>query len=479
MTRGQAILVTLIAYELVMIVIGLLANRLSHDESDYFLGGRRLGPWVAGLSASASSSSVWTLLGVSGYAYAQGVSALWLLPGCVGGFALNWFVLAGPLRRESARVGAITVSELLAGPIGSARRRAILVAASLIVLVSLLTYVAAQFQGAGKTFAETFDIAEAPAILIGAAIVVFYTLLGGFWAASITDTVQGMLMALAALALPIAALVAVGGPAELLAGMQAVGDVGYLSVLGGLAPAAGLGMVLGLLGIGLGYPGQPHVVNRLMALRDDAALRGARRISMIWALIIYTGMIVLGWAVRVLLPGLGDHEAAFMAGTEHVLPPVLAGVMIAAVLSAIMSTVDSQLLVAASTISHDLFGWAGERPRGADHARRELLRSRLTVLGLSLGAIAVALVVDESIFASVLFAWTAMGAAFGPALLVTVLRRRPAGAYVLAAMLAGFSLSVLAFVSKAGGAIERVVPFVVALALALWGTRPGARAGAA
>lgn len=472
MSRTQAILWTLIVYELVMIAIGLLANRLSRDESDYFLGGRRLGPWVAGLSASASSSSVWTLLGVSGYAYGYGLSALWLLPACVGGFALNWFVLAPALRRESARRGAITVTEMLAGPIGTAKRWPVIVLASAIVLLSLLTYVAAQFQGAGKTFAETFAIGFTPALLIGAAIVVFYTLLGGFWAASITDTVQGMLMAAVAVILPIAALIEIGGPAELIAGMREVNGEGWLSVMRGMPAAAGLGMVLGLLGIGLGYPGQPHVVNRLMALRDDEALVGARRISMVWALVLYSGMILVGWSVRVLLPGLADSEDAFMAGAGHVLPPVLAGVMIAAVLSAIMSTVDSQLLVAASTISHDLIGRAGEREPELDGARKVLLRSRLTVLGLSLGSIGVAMVVDEGIFDSVLFAWSAMGAAFGPLLLVTVLRERPRPGWVLAAMSLGFSLSVLAYVLGSGGMTERVVPFVVALAIAWMGTRP-------
>ncbi len=473
MTRTQAILSTLIAYALTMIIIGLIANRLSRDEKDYFLGGRRLGPWVAGLSASASSSSVWTLLGVSGYAYAYGLAAVWLVPACVGGFALNWFILAPALRRESARCGAITVTEMLAGPIGTAKRWPVIVLASTIVLLSLLTYVAAQFQGAGKTFAETFDMGFTPALLIGAAIVVFYTLLGGFWAASITDTVQGMIMAVAALALPIATVTAIGGLDPLVAGMQTVEVEGYMTLTRGMPLAAGLGMVLGLLGIGLGYPGQPHVVNRLMALRDDAALVGGRRISMTWALVIYSGMIVLGWAVRVLLPDLADPEDAFMAGSEAALPPVLAGIMIAALLSAIMSTVDSQLLVAASTISHDLIGRAGEREiePGLGHDRRVLLRSRLTVLTLSLGSIGVALWVDEGIFESVLFAWTAMGAAFGPLLLVTVLVRRPRPEYVLAAMGAGFSLSVLAYVSEAGGVLERVVPFVIALALAGWGAR--------
>jgi Na+/proline symporter len=283
--------------------------------------------------------------------------------------------------------------------------------------------------------------------------------------------VQGMLMATAAVALPIAAVVAIGGPAELIAGMQAVDVEGWQSWVRGMPLSAGIGLVLGLLGIGLGYPGQPHVVNRFMALRDDEALVGGRRISMIWAVILYAGMILLGWTIRVLVPDLVDREDAFMVGAEQVLPPVLAGIMIAAVLSAIMSTVDSQLLVAASTISHDLIGRAGEREAQGGEGRKVLLRSQLTVLGLSIGSIGVALWVDEAIFESVLFAWTAMGAAFGPLLLITVLVARPRPNWVLAAMFAGFSLSVIAYAMKASGVVERVVPFVVALLFAWLGTR--------
>lgn len=473
MTRTEAIVWTLIVYKLTMIAIGILANRMSHDESDYFLGGRRLGPWVAGLSASASSSSVWTLLGVSGYAYGFGLAAVWLLPACVGGFALNWFVLAPALRREAARSKAITVTELLAGPPGTPRRRAVIVVASLIVLLSLLTYVAAQFQGAGRAFAETFDMSYGGALLLGAGIVIFYTLMGGFWAVSLTDMIQGLLMAFAAVALPVVAVWQVGGLSELFAGMQQVPVEGYMSWTQGLPTSAAIGLVLGLLGIGLGYPGQPHVVNRFMALRDDDALIGGRRISIAWSLVIYSGMIVLGWTARLVLPELSDREDAFMAATEQLLPAVLAGMMVAAVLSAIMSTADSQLLVAASTVSHDLIGRAGERAPRVGEDRRTLLRSRLTVLGLSLAAVGVALVANESIFSSVLFAWTAMGSAFGPLLLVIVLRRRPQPAAVLAAMASGFSLSVAAhlFEPTKGGVIERVVPFVVALVIAWLGSR--------
>lgn len=465
MTEATAILATLVVYKLILVGIGLAANRLSHDATDYFLGGRRLGPWVAALSASASSSSVWTLIGVTGYAYGKGVSALWIFPACVGGFCLNWFVLAPRLRRASAEAGAITVTELLAGPPGSPRRRSIVVVASLIVLLSLVTYVAAQFHGAGKALEETFELSFTSSVLIGSAIVIFYTLIGGFWAVSLTDSLQGLMMAFASVVLPAVALTQVGGVAALVDRIGAVEIAGYGSIWADLPLAAGVGLALGLLGIGLGYPGQPHVVNRFMALRDDRAVARGRAVAIAWGVLLYAGMITLGLCARVLLPELTDREDAFVLVTRELLHPVLAGVMLAAVLSAIMSTADSQLLVAASTISHDLW----PRPGHASN----LSRSRLTVLGLSIGAVLVALYATSEIFGSVLFAWSAMGSAFGPVLLVRVVRGRVPAGQILASMVVGFSLSVLAYSlpETKGGPWERVAPWVIALAIAAWPRR--------
>jgi sodium/proline symporter len=463
-----AVLATLVVYNLALVAIGLFARRMASDAGDYFLGGRRLGPWVAALSASASSSSVWTLVGVSGYAYAFGYSAVWIFPACVGGFCLNWFLVAPALRRESLAGGALTMIELLAGPPGTPRRRAIVVTASVIVLGSLVGYIAAQFHGAGEAIERTFDLPFEASVLIGGGVVIFYTFAGGFWAVSLTDTLQGLLMAVAAVVLPAAALCAAGGPAGLWEAAAAVSTPGWTSPWRDLPGAAALGLVLGLLGIGLGYPGQPHVVNWLMALRDEDALRRGRRIAIVWAVILYSGMITLGLCARVVVPGLTDHEDALVASAHALMHPVLAGVMIAAVLSAIMSTADSQLLVATSTVSHDL-----ARAPAGDSARG-LGRARLTALAISAVALLVALYATTEIFGSVLFAWSAMGAAFGPVLLVTVLRGRLDSTRVITCMLAGSLLSVAAYAipETRGTALERVLPWAIALAVAAW---PSAR----
>ncbi len=468
MTREQAVLMTLVAYKLALVAIGLAARGRNKDAADFFLGGRSLGPLVAAISASASSSSAWTLLGVSGFAYGFGLSAIWIFPSCVGGFVINWYILAPALRRYAPAGRALTVTEILAGPPGRPGQRGVTVVASLIVLVFMTSYVASQFQGAGKTFNETFGWSIEASVLIGAAIVVFYTLLGGFWAVSISDTLQGLAMAATSLVLPALAIAAVGGPTELARGMSGVTAEGYVDPLNGLGLIGGFGFVLGLLGIGLGYPGQPHVVNRFLALREgEEHLRRARAIAMVWAVIVYAGMLILGWSGRVLFPHLADSEVVFITVANELCHPVVAGVMIAAVLSAIMSTADSQLLVAASSVTYDM-------PSQRADSAALVSGSRKVVLILSLAATVAALYGPREIFSPVLVAFAAMGAAFGPPLLTTVFGKPLSPRRTMAAMLAGLGLTVAgaAYRTLAGGAwgaaSERVLPVIVAFVICLW-----------
>jgi len=467
MSHEQVVLITLVVYKLALVGIGLATKGRTHDGLDFFLGGRQLGPTVAAVSSAASSSSAWTLLGVSGAAYSWGLGALWLFPACVGGFVINWYLVAPGMQRLSHQTGAVTVTELLAGPVGRAGRQAIIVLASLIILLSLGAYVASQFQGAGKAFSETFGLSMTGSIVLGAAVVMLYTMLGGFWAVSVTDTLQGLLMATASVVIPIAALMAVGGPAGLVAGLQQVPVDGYLSLTRGWPWTVGIGFILGVLGIGLGYPGQPHVVNRFMALKlGDATMRRARTIGITWAVLVYAGMLLLGLAGRVLFPGLSDPEVVLITAANSLLPAVAAGIVIAAVLSAIMSTADSQLLVAASSLTHDL-GIGGRSAWGL------LARARVVVVLLGVGAAVAALYGSQEIFSRVLFAWAAMGAAFGPLLLVTIWRGPVGARATLAAMAIGFSLSIAAYYLPAHawkGTFERVVPVVIALLIAWYAT---------
>ncbi len=463
-----AVITTLIIYQFVLIGVGLWARKQNRDQEDYYLGGRRLGAWVAALSASASSSSAWSLLGVSGAAFAWGYSAVWLIPATLSGFLINWYLIAPRLQAASRGNRAVTLSEFLADGMPEASRRRLMQLAALIILFSFTFYIASQFQAAGKTFAGVLGVDETRAILIGAAVVLLYTFLGGFWAASVTDSLQGALMALAAVLLPVAALVAVGGPAEMVAQMQAVADSGWTDWFRRPIEVLPLGFAIGLLGIGLGYPGQPHVVNRFMALESAGAIPKARAIAIAWAAVIYLGMILLGWCGRLLVGGLDDSEQVLFAAARLLFPAVLAGIVIAAILSAIMSTADSQLLVAASSVSHDMHGGSAGEDATA------LRRARWVVFIVGALAIAIAVFFDQSIFNRVLFAWHAVGSAFGPLLFVLLWRGPVDVPYRFGAMLAGFALTVIIhwFPNTPGDIAERYLPLLTAFGIAWAGSRP-------
>ncbi len=477
MSKAQAILLTLIAYKVALLAIGIWANRRTRDHTDFFLGGRALGPLVAAISASASSSSAWTLLGVSGAAYVWGLSALWLFPATVSGFLINWLLVGPRLMRLGHAEKAVTLTEFVAGPGNYALRLTVMRVASVIVVFSFVFYIAAQFQAAGHAFASTFDLSMEVSILIGGGVLLVYTLIGGFWAVSVTDTLQGILMAVTAIVLPVVALVSLGGIESLLTALAADGGADTLSLTGPHVGLMGLAFVLGTLGIGLGYPGQPHVVNRFMALRDETALKQGRIIAIGWAVIIYSGMLLLGLCARVLLRDIGDTEQAFFAVANNLLPPVAAGVMIAAVLSAIMSTADSQLLVAASSASYD---WNN---RGT-HGQTSLTGYRVTVFVISALAILVAVYLPQDIFSRVLFAWHAVGSAFGPLVFLRIAGFNVRPGATLATLITGFGLTVLfhvlpdvsglesvtAFLREGPGDFaERILPLLIALAIAWQG----------
>jgi len=460
------LIATLILYQLLLLFIGWWASRRTADNEDFYLGGRKLGAAVAALSASASSSSAWSLLGVSGAAYAWGLPAIWLIPSTLLGFFINWFWVAPRMWQQSRDNNALTLTEFLAGPHGDPARKTIMRIGAAVILFSFTFYIAAQFQAAGNTFAGALNMDPTPAIALGAGIVLIYVMLGGFWAASVTDSIQGILMAASAVILPVVALTAVGGPGVLLdsLGVDGISEITLWTRQEGLF--AGIGFVIGLMGIGLGYPGQPHVVNRFMAMENRKDIPTARLIAISWAVIIYTGMVVLGWCGRVLVSALGDGEQVLFALATLLLPSILAGIMVSAILSAIMSTADSQLLVAASSVSHDL-------RNGKLVTHESLKQSRWVVLAIGVAAILLAIYSPEAIFSRVLFAWQALAAAFGPLLIITLWRGPVRPNWRIAAMSSGFALTVILnwTTDTPGDVAERYIPMLVALGLAWWGSR--------
>jgi len=462
----NSLIITLVIYQLLLLFIGWWASKRTTDNEDFYLGGRKLGASVAALSASASSSSAWSLLGVSGAAYAWGLPAIWLIPSTLLGFFINWYWVAPRMWQQSRHDNALTLTEFLAGPPTDPARKTIMRLGAAVILFSFTFYVAAQFQAAGHTFASTLGIEPVTAIVLGAGIVLVYVMLGGFWAASITDSLQGLLMALGAIVLPLTALIAVGGPTALLTSLDMDGVSAITLWTRQESLAAGVGFVIGLAGIGLGYPGQPHVVNRFMAMENSADIPRARLIAIAWALVIYTGMIVLGWCGRILVSSLADGEQVLFALATLLLPSVLAGIMVSAILSAIMSTADSQLLVAASSVSHDM-------RNGKSATRGSLQLARWVVLLIGLAAIALAIYSPEAIFSRVLFAWQALAAAFGPLLIITLWRGPVRSKWRIAAMSSGFALTVILnwTTDTPGDIAERYIPLLAALGLAWWGSR--------
>lgn len=468
MTREQAIFATLLTYNLALIAIGVWASRRTHDDSDFYLGGRKLGGWVAALSASASSSSAWTLLGVSGAAYAWGLSAIWLFPATVSGFLINWLWVAPRMMEQTRRDGSLTLTEFVAGGRDHHLYPLVMRVSSVAIVFSFMFYIAAQFQAAGHAFAASFGLSTNVSIAIGAAIILVYTLLGGFWAVSVSDTLQGLLMAGTAVILPIVALVSVGGVGSLFDGLARVSETGDTRLFGAWSGILALAFVMGTLGIGLGYPGQPHVVNRFMALRDRKSLDHGRVIAILWAVVIYSGMLLLGWCGRVLFEAIPDGEQVFFQSASELLPPVIAGVMIAAVLSAIMSTADSQLLVAASSISWD---WNRGSTGRSEESSRGLRGTRTVVLFVSVIAMLLAMFAPAAIFSRVLFAWHAIGSAFGPLVILRLAGFSIDTRAVLASISTGFGLTVLIhfFPDAPGDWVERLVPLAAAFVVAWLG----------
>ncbi|WP_417624309.1 sodium/proline symporter [Paremcibacter congregatus] len=467
MDKTSIVLLTLITYKALLIVIGIWASKRVNSEEDYFLGGRQLGPVVAALSYSASSSSAWSLLGMSGAAYLLGLSSIWIIAGALAGVIFVWIFVAPRMLKYSHDHKVLTIADFLIHGVEDRWKKKIIQLSAFVILVSFSFYIAAQFQGAGNTFASTFDIPMTSSIIIGGLIIMIYTFLGGFWAVSVTDAVQGILMIVAAVALPVCALIDVGGVGELVKGLEQLNRPELLSLSGANVGLTAIGFAVGSIAIGFGPVGQPHLLVRFMALRDEKAMRQARILTIVWFVVVFLGMFMVGLTANVLIPDpVHGVEAVFFQLTDSVFSPVFAAIILAAVLSAIMSTADSQLLVGASSISYDL----KIADRFKSHA---VLVSRCSVAFLVILSIIIALYVPATIFERALFAWNALGAAFGPIVIMKLFGRRISGRGVFLAVLTGFSSAVFLFLqpNTPGDILERCIPFLLGMGVLLFDSR--------
>jgi sodium/proline symporter len=450
---NQGVLITIIVYNFLLIAIGFWAKKRTSNQDDFYLGGRGLGPFVAALSASASSSSAWSLLGVSGAAYVWGLSAIWLLPGVLIGYFVSWTWVAPRLMEISRQTGAVTLPELLFGGFDEKEKIILLRLTTIIITCSLIVYVAAQFQGAGTAFSSVLGISQELSIIIGATVILIYTFIGGFWAASLTDTIQAILMFIVALFLPLFLLIFIGGFDDLIFSVKAIGTEAEGSLTGVHTGLMGLGFIIGTISIGFGYPGQPFVVNRFMAARDIKAIRRGRIIAIGWATVIFGGMILLGLCAKVMYSTVPDPESVLFFISQRLFGPVFAGIITAAVLSAIMSTADSQLLAVASSVDRD---WKGGRGTNINSAR-------VAIFLVVIFAIILSLYAPETIFTRVVFAWTALGAAFVPMVFSKVLSWRVSSIAAGLSIVTGFLMTVILhqLPDTPGDILERVLPMIL------------------
>lgn len=444
---NTATITTFVFYLVVLIVLGYAAYRSTKNLSDYILGGRRLGPWVTALSASASDMSGWLLLGLPGAVYLAGLNQFWLVIGLAIGAYFNWLLVAKRLRVASKEADdAITLPDFLAKRFQD-KHHVIRVLSALVILVFFTFYVSSGLVGGAILFEKTFGLSYETALYVGALVIMSYTALGGFLAVSWTDLVQGLLMLAALIFIPMLGIQSLGGwdatVNELRETMPLHLDIGKdMTALG----------LISLMAWGLGYFGQPHILARFMAIKNPEHLGGARRIAMSWMLLSLTGAMITGLvgALYFKASPLANSETVFIALTQALTNPWLGGILLAAILSAIMSTIDSQLLVSSSAITEDFYRRIF-RPSASQHEL--VIVGRLTVLFIALIAVILAKNPDSSILGLVSYAWAGFGAAFGPTLLLALYWPRMSRYGAIAGILVGAS-TVIVWKQQTGGLFD-------------------------
>jgi sodium/proline symporter len=470
MTASTPLVVTFGLYLALMLAIGFIAWRSTRSFDDYILGGRSLGGLVTALAAGASDMSGWLLMGLPGALFARGISEAWIAFGLIAGAWANWKFVAGPLRLYTERArNALTLPDYFTHRFED-RSRILRVLAALVVLVFFAVYCASGIVAGARLFESVFGVSYAEAIWWGAAVTILYTLVGGFLAVSWTDTVQASLMLFALILTPVMIVIATGGVQSSIALVEQM-DPARLDWFDG--GALGIVGVISLLAWGLGYFGQPHILARFMAADSLATIPRARRIGMSWMVLCLFGAMAVGFLANAYYarhPELAgavnaNPERVFIEIAQQLFNPWVAGVLLSAILAAVMSTLSAQLLVCSSALTEDFYrGFL--RPQAG---QRELVWiGRAAVLGVALLAIAIARDPDSRVLGLVSYAWAGFGAAFGPVVLISLFWGRMTRNGALAGMLGGASTVILweMFFAEATG-LYSMVPGVLVGGLAV------------
>lgn len=455
MTSGSlvAVLIAFFVYLLMMIIIGAMCMKQNNNTEDYFLGGRNLNGFVAALSAQASDMSGWLLMGLPGSIYLMGTGQAWIGIGLFIGTVLNWLVVAGRLRKYTIRANnSLTLPEFFQNRFHDEKQR-LLGASSVVIVIFFLVYTASALASGGKLFNSIFGIDYHTALVIGALVILVYTFMGGFLAVCTTDFIQGMLMLVALLAIPIVAYCMIGGSnlSSVLSG-TGVDPVSFTNLMQENGAPIKAVSIISSLAWGLGYFGMPHILVRFMAIKDEKELKKSKVVGISWVFLSLLFACIIGVVGRAYLApvilgteGQVSSESVFIEMIKKMFIsdlrlPFIAGIFLCAILAAIMSTADSQLLVTASAVAEDLY--KGIFKKDADELS-VLKLSRITVVIVAFLAIVIAWNPDSSIMALVSDAWAGFGAAFGPLVLMSLFWKRTNLPGALAGIISGAAVVIL------------------------------------
>ena len=442
-----SILISFAIYILGMLAIGFYFYYKTKNISDYVLGGRGLNPVVAALSAGASDMSGWLLLGLPGLMFTSGISGSWIAIGLTIGAFLNWHYIARPLRVFTEKLDdSITIPGFLANRFKSGNLR---IVSAVVILVFYTLYASSGLVGGAKLFEATFNLDYQNALVIGAIVIVSYTFLGGYNAVSWTDFFQGILMMLALIIVPVVVITDLGGVSKTITTIRNV-NPDFLDIWKGTSFIG----IVSLLAWGLGYFGQPHILVRFMSINKPENVNAAKLVGMSWMIISIIGSLMVGFFGIAYISAhninLDDSEKIFITLSELLLNPWVAGFVLAAILAAIMSTIDSQLLVSSSCLTRDIY----EKVIKQNASDKELVWiGRVTVIVIALIAYLISMDRDSSVLSLVAYAWAGFGSAFGPLIILSLYNKNISAQGAIAGMITG-AITVLIWKQLSGGIFE-------------------------